>query len=86
MGTFITRFAKPIPPPERPPKLSRQERYSRTLAYVREHGSITRAEYLDQFRLSGAQVSRDLAELVERGLLLQVGLGRTTRYVLPDEG
>ena len=54
------------------------------LVYVRRHGAI-RNEDLRDLRHLDARTSRaTLADLVERGLLTQLGTRRGTRYVLGD--
>ncbi len=63
---------------------SRQEG---ALAYAREMGRITRAEYEELFRISLRQAITDLNTLVAQGLLFRVGRSRPTLYVpvLPAE-
>ncbi len=83
MGTFmvILRSALTdveIPTPGEYPGLS--DRQQRALAYVREHGSITRREYMALFGLGAAQAAEDLAGLTAVGAVVREGAGRSTRY------
>lgn len=56
------------------------------LAYVKEHGWITtqQCQKLDP-PVSKATALRELRKLCERGLLVQVGAGPSTRYRLPPD-
>jgi ATP-dependent DNA helicase RecG len=59
------------------------ERQTRALTYIRENGSITNREYQQLCpALSAETLRRDLAELVERGLLLKIGSKKGTNYIL----
>ncbi|MBC7251555.1 MAG: putative DNA binding domain-containing protein [Anaerolineae bacterium] len=62
---------------------SMNERQLRAMQYVREHGSITNREYRAICPDVSAETLRlDLADLVERGLLLKVGAKKGTYYIL----
>jgi len=50
--------------------------------FNRQGGMITAKEYVDRFHVSRATASRDLGELTDRGLLLQVGQSRETTFTL----
>ncbi len=72
---------------ERPPMpkwtQSMNERQTRALAYIRENGSITSREYQQLCpSVSAETLRRDLADLVERGLLLKIGSKKGTNYIL----
>lgn len=58
------------------------ERQLRALAFIHEHGELSRAEYGSLFgsALSARTAQNDLRELVERGILIRVGGGPGTRY------
>jgi len=54
------------------------------LAFARHSGSLTNADYC---RLTGRDsrvATRELSELMDRGLLHRTGVGRSTQYVLAD--
>lgn len=58
-------------------------RQSRALQYIRDHGSITNREYRAQCQGVSAETLRlDLADMVERGILLKVGSKKGTYYIL----
>jgi ATP-dependent DNA helicase RecG len=59
------------------------ERQIRALNYIREHGSITNREYQQLCPDVSAETLRiDLADLVNRGVLLRVGAKKGTYYIL----
>lgn len=58
-------------------------RQSRAMQYVREHGSITNREYRTLCPDVSAETIRlDLSDLVERGMLLKIGSKKGTYYIL----
>jgi DNA-binding NtrC family response regulator len=59
------------------------ERQARALAFVREHGEITRSVYegIVGRDVSARTAQNDLRELIDRGILKRVGAGPGTRYV-----
>lgn len=62
---------------------SMNERQTRALNYVRENGSITNREYQKLCANVSAETLRlDLADLVERGILLKIGSKKGTHYIL----
>jgi ATP-dependent DNA helicase RecG len=81
MGMFIVRFRKPSPGVEAAARVGREERFRLTLAYVREHGKMTRARYRELFHVSDAQAGRDLKYLVDHGLLARQGHGPAAHYM-----
>jgi len=59
------------------------ERQLKAIQYVEQHKSITNREYRDQCPHVSAETLRlDLADLVERGILLKMGDKRGTYYIL----
>lgn len=59
------------------------EREEAALAYVREHGRITNSDLLTLYPdVHPETIRRDLADLVERNLLLRIGTKRATYYIL----
>jgi ATP-dependent DNA helicase RecG len=58
-------------------------RQARALQYIRENGSITNREYRSLCQGVSAETLRlDLADMVERGILLKVGSKKGTYYIL----
>ncbi|MCK6579630.1 MAG: putative DNA binding domain-containing protein [Anaerolineae bacterium] len=58
-------------------------RQARALQYIRDHGSITNREYRTLCQGVSAETLRlDLADMVERGILLKVGSKKGTYYIL----
>lgn len=59
------------------------ERQERAMAFVREHGRITNSDLQEMTPdVSPETVRRDLADLVEKNLLLRIGSKRATYYIL----
>ena len=59
------------------------ERQAKALAYVQEHDRITNREYRSICPDVSAETLRlDLADLVERGILLKIGVKKGTYYIL----
>ena len=59
------------------------DRQAQALLHVREHGSITNRDYRQLCSDVSTETLRlDLADLVERGLLLKIGSKRGTHYIL----
>jgi len=67
---------------EQPAMPELTEREQQTIAYVREHGEITRPDYEKLFQVKKAQAYRDLNELIEKGILLLERKGPHSRYLL----
>ncbi|HOC20780.1 MAG TPA: ATP-binding protein [Anaerolineae bacterium] len=72
---------------ERPPvsgvRLTMNERQDKALAFIQRHGRITNRDYQDLCpEVSPETLRLDLADLVERGVLLKIGAKRGTYYIL----
>lgn len=62
---------------------SMNERQTRALAFIRENGSITNRDYKQLCpNVSTETLRRDLADLVERGVVLKIGSKKGTNYIL----
>jgi ATP-dependent DNA helicase RecG len=62
---------------------SMNERQTRALTYIRDNGSITNREYRQLCEDVSTETLRlDLADLVERGVLLKIGSKKGTYYIL----
>lgn len=53
------------------------------LDFVKKNGEIVRIDVEKQFRISASSASRMLRRMVEKGLLIQQGKGKSCKYVLP---
>jgi DNA-binding IclR family transcriptional regulator len=58
------------------------ERVRAVLQQLAQAGAISKSAYAQLCGVGPATASKHLAELVRRGLIVQVGRSRTTRYVL----
>jgi ATP-dependent DNA helicase RecG len=57
--------------------------YKRQLQYIRDHGSITNREYRQLCVGVSAETLRlDLADMVEKGIILKVGSKKGTYYII----
>ena len=53
------------------------------MAYVREHGRITNGDYQELVpEVSEETIRRDLADRVEKNLLIRIGAKKATYYIL----
>jgi ATP-dependent DNA helicase RecG len=82
-GVFMARFIKTAQVVSRPADVPISARQERVLGYLAEHGTITRREYRALVQVSERQSLRDLTEMMERGILVRSGKGRTTCYRIP---
>jgi ATP-dependent DNA helicase RecG len=58
-------------------------RQERALAHISEHGSITNREFRDLFPdLSDETIRRELADMVDTGLIVKIGDRKATYYIL----
>jgi len=60
------------------------ERQRRTIEHLKVAGQINRSEYAALLAVSKVTASRDLSDLVKRGILAQRGAGPSTYYVLQE--
>ena len=59
------------------------ERQEQVLAYLQTHGRITNSEYQTLIpEVSAETIRRDLADLVDKNLLIRIGSKRATYYIL----
>ncbi|MBU0573977.1 MAG: hypothetical protein KKH83_05830, partial [Candidatus Margulisbacteria bacterium] len=62
------------------------KRQKRSLQFTAEHGSITNREFRQAFGVSHKTAHIELTMLVEKGMIISQGLGRSTRYIMPAQG
>ncbi|MBI3941545.1 MAG: winged helix-turn-helix transcriptional regulator [Chloroflexi bacterium] len=65
-------------------RLGLNDRQVEALNTLQQQGRITNREYQDMFAVSERTALYDLAELVEKGLILPVSSGRGRHYILRD--
>jgi len=83
MGGFSVYFYKDIYTEENLRKMGLNEKQIKAVMYVKEKRKITNKEYQKICDTSERSATRDLANLVSKGLFEQVGVtGRGTEYVL----
>lgn len=84
-GGFIVRLFKDVLTKEQLEKLGLNERQVKAIFYVREKGKISNAEYQENFNVSKATSTRDMAELVDKYKILKrsgdVGAGTTYHLI-----
>jgi ATP-dependent DNA helicase RecG len=69
--------------PNQPNQLTVNERQARMLQYLREHGRITNRDYQTLVpNVSPETLRMDLADLVDKGVLMRVGEKKGTYYIL----
>ena len=82
-GALWLTFRKDILTQEHLRSLGLNERQIRVVLYVKEKGRITNAEYQRLCQVSMRTASRDLADLVQKGIIEQMGrTGKGTFYIL----
>lgn len=79
-GSFRVLFRKAIPIEQRLAEAELNERQVKALTLVAERGQITLAEYAQFMKMPKRTLQRDLQGLVNKGLLLKRGAGKTTQY------
>jgi len=85
-GGFRVTFAKDPYTPERLRQMGLNERQVKAVMYVKERGSISNREYRELNAVSDEAARLDLKQLVETGVLIGEGKGRSVRYVLSRVG
>ena len=83
---FQVIFHKDIYTEERLKDMGLNERQIRGILFVKERGKITNRDYREQNDVSDETSRKELAELVEKGMLVMKGRGRSTYYSLPKPG
>ena len=85
MGGFQVTFYKDIFTEENLIKMGFNERQIKAVLYVKERGRITNMEYQRVANVSKPTATRDLTELVSKGILEQIGItGKGTQYTLKE--
>ena len=79
-GGFMVTFYKDIYTEENLRKMELNERQIKAVKYVKERGKITNREYQSNFSVSRQTATRDLTELVNKGILALQGTGKRNAY------
>ena len=83
-GGVMVTFLKDIYTEEYLQNLNLSERQIKALLYVKKQGELTNANYQAINEISKPVATRDLTDLVNRGLIVKVGsTGKGTKYILP---
>jgi len=81
-GNFIVTFYKSRFTEDHLKQLGLTERQRRAVEYVKANGKITNRECVELTGVSSRTATRDLVDLVERGVLRQRGKGMGSRFEL----
>ena len=85
-GGFCVTFWKDIYNETYLSRLGLNDRQVRAVLYAKEKGSITNREYREITGLSDEGARLDIRQMVEKGVLVPKGKGRSTCYVLRRTG
>ena len=76
-------LVSPHPEQERWTHQTLNDRQEKALAYVQSHGRITNSELQELVpEVSAETIRRDLADLVEKTILIRIGSKKATYYIL----
>lgn len=82
-GGFLVTFARDPYTPDRLRALGLNDRQIQAVLYVKERGRVSNHEYQELVGVSKRTASRDLDDLLQRGIFERVGeTGKGTHYVL----
>lgn len=85
-GGFRVTFSKDIYSEEKLQSMGLNERQRKAVRYVREKGKITNKDYRKLTDISDEGARIDLRGLVDKGILITKGKGRSTHYILKEFG
>ncbi len=77
------RFVKAIED-EKLHKLDLNDRQRKAAEYLEKTGEISRKEYAKMAAVSLRQANKDLSDLLKKKVIVQVGMGRSTKYRVHD--
>lgn len=84
-GVFKVCFQKSGKPPSAISEYKLNSRQRGVLEYIRKQGQIQTHQYRKLYRVGKRQAVTDLNGLINLGLILRIGGGRATMYILPKE-
>lgn len=82
---IATKSPGGLSPGDRLPQWGLKPRQLKSIDFIRDNGFITNRYYSQLNEISERQALRELAELVDSGVLHRIGKGRACRYVLGSE-
>jgi len=65
-------------------KLNLNDRQKKAIEYLKAKGEISRKKYAEISGVSLRQVNKDLNDLLQKKVIVQIGMGRSTRYRVHD--
>jgi len=65
-------------------KLNLNDRQKKAIEYLKAKGEISRKEYAEISRVSLRQANKDLNYLLQKKVIIQIGMGRSTKYRVHD--
>ena len=65
-------------------KLDLNDRQKKAMVYLQSKGEISRKEYAELSGVSLRQANKDLNDLLEKKIVVKVGMGRSTKYRVHD--
>lgn len=83
-GALWLTFRRDILTEEHLRSLGLNERQIKAVLYVKEKGRITNREYREVNSVSNKTAYLELTDVVQRGLLVQEGTGKSLRYRWPQ--
>lgn len=84
-NTPVVTFRQSKLTPEYLEELELNERQIAAVDYVKIHGRITNREYVDLHDVARPTATRDLTDLVAKGVFAQQGKGRGSYFSLAEE-
>lgn len=60
------------------------ERQKNVIEYIKKQGAISRREYVSISSISPRQANKDLKDLLDKKLVVQIGKGRSVKYMVHD--
>lgn len=81
-GHFRVTFYRKPKTKEHFKAMALNERQQLVMSYIKDHGSISNAEYQILAKVSKRTSTRELNELQSKGILIVEGKGRNTKYLL----
>ena len=65
-------------------KLDLNDRQKKAIEFIKQHGQISRRQYVDLADISVRQANRDLNDLLEKKVISPMGGGRSLKYKWHD--